>query len=154
MTHWVGGAAYVFDKDHSLLLIRRRSSSGNEIWMAPGGATEPGELIPHGVIREVKEETGLEVELEGLIQVDEWQLDDGRNALAFVYMAKPLLEEPVIDTSGWVPEEQDNLLEVRFVPQEDVQRLKLRPSHHRLLLERLLKGEITPVPWPVTGEQI
>ena len=80
--------------------------------------------------------------------------DDGRNALAFVYVAKPLLKEPIIDTSGWMPEERNNLLEVRFVPQEDVHRLELRPSHHRQLLERLLSGEAAPLPWPVTGEQI
>src|SRR2546428_4821725 len=41
------------------LLLQRRSDNG--LWGLPGGAVEPGESVSEAVIREVREETGLEV---------------------------------------------------------------------------------------------
>jgi len=60
-------AACIRDTEgHSLLLQR---SDGNNLWGFPGGAMEPGERIADTVVREVREETGLEVEPTMLIGV-------------------------------------------------------------------------------------
>ena len=49
-----------------VLLCHRRD---HDLWNLPGGALEHGEAPRDGVIREVKEETGLEVEVSGLAGV-------------------------------------------------------------------------------------
>lgn len=56
--HSVSVAGIVVDDDNRALLIRRRD---NGHWEPPGGVLEPGETIPEGLRREVREETGLDV---------------------------------------------------------------------------------------------
>ncbi|GHG27603.1 MULTISPECIES: NUDIX hydrolase [Amycolatopsis] len=55
----VGGIA--FDPQGRLLLIRRRNDPGSGQWSLPGGRVEPGETDKEAVIRELFEETGLDV---------------------------------------------------------------------------------------------
>jgi ADP-ribose pyrophosphatase YjhB (NUDIX family) len=61
-----GGSALVVD-DHGRVLMQRRSDSGN--WSLPGGIMDIGETLGQCVIREVKEETGLDIELTGLLGI-------------------------------------------------------------------------------------
>lgn len=49
------------------VLLQRRGDFGK--WGFPGGAVELGETPEQAAIREVKEETGLEVEIRGLIGI-------------------------------------------------------------------------------------
>jgi ADP-ribose pyrophosphatase YjhB (NUDIX family) len=50
-----------------LLLVRTWLSDGN--WGLPGGGLHAGELPQHGAVRELQEETGLEVPSDQLIQL-------------------------------------------------------------------------------------
>jgi ADP-ribose pyrophosphatase YjhB (NUDIX family) len=59
-------SAIVIDQDGRLLLHRR---DDNELWSIPGGAMEVGERIADTVIREVEEETGLEVKPERVVGI-------------------------------------------------------------------------------------
>jgi ADP-ribose pyrophosphatase YjhB (NUDIX family) len=59
-------SAVVVDGQGRILLHRR---DDNQLWSIPGGAMEPGESIGQTVVREVKEETGLDVEPESIIGV-------------------------------------------------------------------------------------
>lgn len=55
-------------KDHKILLIRGYDiPSGRSFWVIPGGGPEPGETEEDCVIREIIEETGLEVRVEKLL---------------------------------------------------------------------------------------
>jgi ADP-ribose pyrophosphatase YjhB (NUDIX family) len=53
--------AVVLDGQGRLLLVRRRNAPGRGLWSVPGGRVEPGETLPAAVVREVREETGLQV---------------------------------------------------------------------------------------------
>jgi 8-oxo-dGTP diphosphatase len=59
-------AAIIQDDEGRVLLIRRGDGRG---WSLPGGMMEPGERIAEAVVREVWEETGLEVEPVRLVGV-------------------------------------------------------------------------------------
>jgi 8-oxo-dGTP diphosphatase len=59
-------AAIIQDEEGRVLLIRRGDGRG---WSLPGGMMEPGERIAEAVVREVWEETGLEVEPVRLVGV-------------------------------------------------------------------------------------
>ncbi len=60
-----GVAAVIFDDGR--VLMQRRDDTRR--WGLPGGGVEPGETLRHAVIREVREETGLDVEPLRLIGV-------------------------------------------------------------------------------------
>ena len=65
-THRIGAFAIIFD-DAGKVLVSRRVDSG---WFnLPGGGVEPDESMPEGLMREVREETGLEVEVGRLVGV-------------------------------------------------------------------------------------
>ena len=53
--------AIINDTGGRLLLIRRGHEPGMGLWSVPGGRIEPGETDQQAVVREVREETGLEV---------------------------------------------------------------------------------------------
>lgn len=61
-----GGSALVVD-DQGAILMQRRSDSGN--WSFPGGVMEIGETLEQCVIRETKEETGLDIEITGILGI-------------------------------------------------------------------------------------
>ncbi|MEI9968776.1 MAG: NUDIX hydrolase [Terracidiphilus sp.] len=54
---------------HAVLLVRRGSEPLKGHWTLPGGLLEVGEALTAGVIREVREETGLDVEAIELIEL-------------------------------------------------------------------------------------
>ncbi|MFD5096972.1 NUDIX hydrolase [Amycolatopsis thailandensis] len=55
----VGGI--VHDRLGRILLIQRANEPGRGLWSVPGGRVEPGETDEVAVIREMREETGLDV---------------------------------------------------------------------------------------------
>lgn len=66
----IGVGAVVFRGDE-VLLIKRGKPPMLGMWSIPGGGLEYGETIKDGVIREVREETAVEIDLTGLIDVFE-----------------------------------------------------------------------------------
>jgi 8-oxo-dGTP pyrophosphatase MutT (NUDIX family) len=61
-----GGSALVTDEIGRVLMQRRRDS-GN--WALPGGTMDIGETLGQCIVREVKEETGLDIEITGLLGI-------------------------------------------------------------------------------------
>ena len=62
----IGAFAIIFDELDRVLLSHRRDL---DLWNLPGGGVESGELPTETVIRETKEETGLDVAIERLVGV-------------------------------------------------------------------------------------
>ena len=63
----VPAASAVVTNDAGEILLQRRSD--NDLWALPGGTMDLGERIAETVVREVREETGLEVEVTGIVGV-------------------------------------------------------------------------------------
>lgn len=61
MAHIPCIGAIVFDEQGRLLLVKRANPPAQGKWSLPGGRREPGETSESGVVREVREETGLAV---------------------------------------------------------------------------------------------
>jgi len=63
----IPGASAIVADDQGRILLQRRSD--NARWALPGGVMDIGESIGQAIVREVREETGFEVEPEDIVGV-------------------------------------------------------------------------------------
>ncbi len=63
----LGCSAVLFDEKREKVLLTRRGDTGQ--WCLPSGGVEPGESVTETCIREVREETGLNVRVERLTSI-------------------------------------------------------------------------------------
>ena len=89
----------MFDESGRVLLQKRGDSNK---WGSPGGAIELGETPEEAAIRELKEETGLDVTIDSLIGIytdSDMKYPNGDNAqsIAIVYKLKALSGELICD---------------------------------------------------------
>jgi len=86
----IGVGAVIEDSAGRVLLVKHKPERGGfwqGKWICPGGALEPGETIPEGIKREVKEETQLEIELiRPLYPFDRVVKEDDRVSLHVIYI--------------------------------------------------------------------
>jgi len=68
--------AVIVNERHETLLLRRSSANSRLVgcWEWPGGKLDPGEDFAAAVIRETREETGLEVEITALAGATEFEM--------------------------------------------------------------------------------
>jgi 8-oxo-dGTP diphosphatase len=62
------GAVVLRAEDGAVLLVRRARAPGIGSWTLPGGKVEPGETPEQAIVREVREETGLDVHPVGIVE--------------------------------------------------------------------------------------
>lgn len=82
----VAVGAFVFDRDGRVLLVERGTPPAEGLWSVPGGKLEPGETLAQAVAREVREETGLVVEVGALACVVE-RMSEGYHYVILDYLA-------------------------------------------------------------------
>ncbi|MDP1912647.1 NUDIX hydrolase [Brevundimonas sp.] len=98
-----------------VLLIRRGTLPRQGEWSLPGGRIEPGERAVNAALRELREETGVEAEITGLIDVVDGLFPEaGRHYVLIDYAARWLAGEPVAG---------DDAVEARFVTLDEVEAL-------------------------------
>ncbi|WP_292066686.1 NUDIX hydrolase [Brevundimonas sp. UBA7664] len=99
----------------SVLLVRRGTPPRQGEWSLPGGRIEPGERAMDAALRELREETGVEAEITGLIDVVDGLFPEaGRHYVLIDYAARWLSGEPVAG---------DDAAEARFVALDEVEAL-------------------------------
>ena len=82
---WVGGVrVIVFDDDDRLLMVRQHHEE-RDIWMVPGGGIEDGETSVQAAVREMKEETGLNIKNPQLCGIKEWDWGNETRYIALLY---------------------------------------------------------------------
>lgn len=67
-----------------IVLVRRAIEPGFGLWVFPGGFVDRGEEILSAAMREAREESGLEVRLDGLVDIYSYV---GRTPIVVVYAA-------------------------------------------------------------------
>ena len=112
----VAVGAIVIDEER-LLMVQRARDPGKGLWSLPGGRVEAGEYMHDALVREVREETGLEVEpgpLVGYLEVV------GEPHYVILDCAARLVggSDPVAD---------DDVADARWVPLEEVSSLPCTP---------------------------
>jgi len=133
MTPIVGVGAIVFDDAGRVLLVERGRPPGAGLWSIPGGRLEPRETLAQAVAREVREETGLIVEVGGLACVVE-RMGDDYHFVLLDYFARI--------TGGTLAAASD-ARDARFVALDDVAALPTTDG----LVDVLARARATQPPW-------
>jgi 8-oxo-dGTP diphosphatase len=82
----VGVGALIHDGEGRVLLIKRRFEPNKGKWSLPGGLLETGERLVDGARREVREELGVELDVEEQFQVSEELIMDGVEKTRFHFI--------------------------------------------------------------------
>ncbi|MEV8017152.1 NUDIX domain-containing protein [Streptomyces sp. NPDC086554] len=134
----VAASAVVTDGGGRILLQRRRD---NDLWALPGGGMEMTDSLPGAAVREVKEETGYDVEITGLVgtytdplHIIAYSDGEVRRQFNVCFRAR------IVGGTLAISKEST---EVRFVDPDELNSL---PMHHtqQLRLQHYLEDRSTP----------
>ncbi len=80
------GVGAVIVREGEVLIVRRANPPLQGEWSIPGGALDLGEKLRDGVAREVREETGLDVEVGPVLDVFDSIFPDGEGRTQYHYV--------------------------------------------------------------------
>jgi ADP-ribose pyrophosphatase YjhB (NUDIX family) len=130
--------AIVTDATGAILMVHK---TDNDLWALPGGGMDLGESITQAVSREVKEETGLDVEVTGIVGIytdpgHVMAYDDGevRQECSVCFTTRLL---------GGSLATSSETSEVRFVTPQCLDTLRIHPSM-RLRIDHYLEDQLDP----------
>eukprot|EP00980_Cylindrotheca_fusiformis_P016022 scaffold4715_cov115-Cylindrotheca_fusiformis.AAC.6 len=116
-THQVGiGALVLHPSDPSKMLVVQEKSGPAatwKLWKMPTGLLDPSEDIPEAAIRELREETGLDGTMNGIICFRQAHRPSSASDLFFV--CRLVLKDP---DAKWTPQE-DEIAEIQWMSVED-----------------------------------
>jgi 8-oxo-dGTP diphosphatase len=111
-------------RDGHLLMVRRAQEPARGLWSVPGGKVEPAEYLSDALRREVREETGLEIdvgELAGFFEV----ISEEDHYVIMDFLSSY--------SGSDVPRPGDDVDRVRWVPLDEVPSLDCTPRFVELL---------------------
>lgn len=129
---------------HRFLMTQERKYGST--WSIPGGRVEPGESLADACLREVVEETGVPVQLDGILRVEHTPSPSGAR-VRVVFLATPLGDTPPKSVAD------EESLQARWLSLEEIAKLPLRGSDLRALLESVAAGRPT-YPLDLLGREL
>jgi len=122
--------AVIINSDGEVLLTKRNIPPFQGEWVMPGGKINLGEPISSALQREVREEVGLEVAVEGMVDVFEHVTpgDDNYHFIILYYRCRPL--------SCSINHNRDEVAEARWVPGQELQNYPM-PDGTRFILGKI-----------------
>ncbi len=129
------GVGGVVLSDQRVLLIRRGKQPLVGRWSIPGGTVEWGETLEQALVREMAEETGLEVEPQELLTVFDWIEREG-DRVVFHYVIADYLCRCLSGTAR----AGSDALELRWVGPEELEQLDLTAKALDVVQEAFRRG--------------
>lgn len=111
--------------ENRLLLVNAWPGGVSDLWCAPGGGVEPHTSLPDNLVREMKEETGLDVTVGPQVLVNEFH-DTARGFHQVDIYFRVSAADAAIPP-GWTDPE-GVVTERRFVARNELAHLRVKPS--------------------------
>ncbi len=124
----VGAGAVVLDGE-TVLLVRRGAEPLAGQWSLPGGLLELGETVEQAIVREVREETSLDVEPLRLLGVYDLIDRDAAGAIRYHYV----LVDWICTVSGGELRAGDDAIEACWARRDDLARFALAEFTHNAI---------------------
>ena len=118
------GIGAVIVREGKIALIKRGNEPSKGKWTIPGGLVELGESLEQAVIRETKEETGLDVENPCLIDVVSNVDLDEKGKVKYHYV----IIDYYVHTKSGKAQASSDAVELRWVPFDEVEDYDLTKS--------------------------
>jgi 8-oxo-dGTP diphosphatase len=121
-----GVRVFVVDDEDRVLLVKsdyEKTGAESVFWVIPGGGIEAGEYSRDAAVREVKEETGLDVVIERLLWVVEEKEANGRINYCHYFLARIAGGELTIGYDPELADDQQVILDVGFFSREEMNSL-------------------------------
>ncbi|MBS7646766.1 MAG: NUDIX hydrolase [Candidatus Bathyarchaeia archaeon] len=125
----VVGVGAIIICDGKILLIKRKGEPAKGKWSVPGGIVELGEKAEEAVIREVKEETGLDVAEPELVDVVDNIVRDMNGEIKWHFV----IVDYFVKVKGGELRAADDAEEIRWVPLGDVEKYDLTKTFRNFL---------------------
>ena len=119
----VGVGAIILDGD-KILLEQRKNEPSKGKWSVPGGLVELGESMEAAVVREVKEETGLDVYEPQLVDVVNYVSYGERGAVIYHYV----IVDYLVTVMGGKPKAASDAAALKWVPFNELEQYDLTES--------------------------
>jgi 8-oxo-dGTP diphosphatase len=126
----VGVGAVILDGD-KILLEQRKNEPSKGKWSVPGGLVELGESMEDAVIREVKEETGLDVYEPQLVDLVNYVSYGEKGAVIYHYV----IIDYLVTVMGGKPKAASDAAALKWVPFNELEQYDLTESF-RLFFDR------------------
>lgn len=133
----VVGVGAIILEGGKILLEKRKSTPGEGKWAVPGGLVELGETVEQAVIREVKEETGLDVASPQLVDVVDYISLDEKGAVKYHF----IILDYFVTVKGGELKAASDADELRWVPINEVEQYDLTESFRRFFKQNKQKLE-------------
>lgn len=117
----LGVGALIFDDLGRILMVQRGGEPLRGWWSLPGGVLETGETLAEGIRREVREETGLDVEPVSTFEIFERIIRDDHGRAEYHYV----LVDYVCRIRGGVLAAGDDCAQVRWTEQDELQGMQI-----------------------------
>ena len=112
-------------QSNSVVLIRRKNPPFKGSWALPGGFVEYGETVELAAIRETKEETGLDIELDGIVGVySDPHRDPRGHIISICFLGYKIGGKLIADTDA---------ADVKCFGVDEVSRIEMAFDHHIIL---------------------
>jgi 8-oxo-dGTP diphosphatase len=134
----VVGIGAIILREGEILLEKRGNEPARGQWTIPGGVVEVGESLQNALLRETKEETGLDVKSSALIDVvDQVHLDRDRK-IEYHY----IIIDYVVEVKPGELKTGSDADELVWVPLGEVEAYDLTPSFRRFFVNNKNKLEV------------
>lgn len=98
-----------------ILLIKRRTLPFREYWALPGGRVDPGETVEQTIVREVKEETGLNVTV--VSKIGDYHEQGAQGGVEYDYYPACFL---VKIADGAIKKQESEIADIKFFSLSEV----------------------------------